>query len=143
MATESTHRTDRRIRLGRHGELLAAAHLRALGFEILAHNERTRYGEIDLIAFDGDTLVFAEVKTRRARSRLDRPGAAQRGSTCESELGWPAFRQRRRLRRLALAWLSDRRRPRPRARTIRFDVLRVLVGERGRLLALDHLPGAL
>jgi Holliday junction resolvase-like predicted endonuclease len=35
----------------------------------VGRNERTRYGEIDLIAFDGQTLVFAEVKTRRVNTQ--------------------------------------------------------------------------
>src|SRR5438270_868017 len=54
-------RSDPRVRLGRLGEALAAARLERLGFTILARNARTRHGEIDLIAFDGQTLVFAEV----------------------------------------------------------------------------------
>ena len=49
---------DPRHALGRLGEQLAATHLERLGFAILARNARTRYGEIDLIAFDGHTLVF-------------------------------------------------------------------------------------
>src|SRR5947208_15569229 len=52
---------DRRRALGRLGEELAAAHLSARGFRILERNARTRAGEIDIIAFDGHTLVFAEV----------------------------------------------------------------------------------
>ena len=54
-----------RARLGAQGESIAAAHLEASGLKITARNFRTRYGEIDLIAEDGDTLVFVEVKTRR------------------------------------------------------------------------------
>src|SRR5271166_210983 len=66
---------DLRRPLGRLGEDLAEAHLRGLGFATLARNERCRAGEIDLIAFDGRTLVFAEVKTRRvgASGRSTRP----------------------------------------------------------------------
>ncbi len=45
------------------------AHMHRLGFSPLGRNERTRYGEIDLIAFDGRTLVFAEVKTRRVNAQ--------------------------------------------------------------------------
>jgi Uncharacterised protein family UPF0102 len=52
---------DGRRRLGHLGEELAAAHLKRLGFTLLERNVRTRYGEIDLIVFDGRTLVFAEV----------------------------------------------------------------------------------
>jgi Holliday junction resolvase-like predicted endonuclease len=63
---------DPRHVLGRLGEDLAAAHFSRLGFTVLARNVRTRYGEIDLIAFDGRALVFAEVKTTRASARSRR-----------------------------------------------------------------------
>ena len=52
-------------KLGREGELAAAAYLQRKGIRILARNFHCRTGEIDLIARDGDTLVFVEVKTRR------------------------------------------------------------------------------
>jgi putative endonuclease len=58
-------RPDRRRATGQIGESLAAAYLSGLGFEILARNVRTRYGELDIIAREGDTLVFVEVRTRR------------------------------------------------------------------------------
>ena len=57
-----------RSKLGTRGEALAAAHLEALGMCIAGRNYRTRYGEVDLIAQEGDTLVFVEVKTRRGSS---------------------------------------------------------------------------
>jgi hypothetical protein len=53
--------TDPRQHLGRLGEQLAAEHLQRLGYAIVCRNHRTRYGEIDLIARDGDCLVFCEV----------------------------------------------------------------------------------
>jgi putative endonuclease len=77
-------REDPRRALGRLGEQLAAAHLERLGFAILERNARTRYGEIDLIAFDGHTLVFAEVKTLRARRRW-RLSADRSGETLASD----------------------------------------------------------
>lgn len=52
-------------RLGNAGERLAAKHLRSLGLRILFRSYRTPLGEIDLIARDGNTVVFVEVKTRR------------------------------------------------------------------------------
>jgi putative endonuclease len=55
-----------RRRTGQIGEEIAAAHLRGLGYEIVARNVRTRYGELDIVALDGDCLVFVEVKTRRS-----------------------------------------------------------------------------
>ena len=50
--------------LGRIGEKQAANHLVKEGYKILEKNYRTHLGEIDIIAEDGDTLVFIEVKTR-------------------------------------------------------------------------------
>lgn len=55
-----------RQRLGDFGERIAAHRLEAAGMRVVARNVRTRGGEIDLIAEDGDDLVFVEVRTRRA-----------------------------------------------------------------------------
>ena len=126
---------DPRHALGRRGEELAAAHLDRLGFARLGRNERTRYGEIDLIAFDGRTLVFAEVKTRRlASARSPRPD--------QQPLVWLRPRQRLRLRRLAAAWLANQEHIRPTAHTIRFDAIGVTLDRQSRLVRLDHIEGA-
>ena len=53
--------------LGRRGERAAEKHLRRVGYRIVARNFRAAGAEIDLVAMDGDTLVFVEVKTRRSR----------------------------------------------------------------------------
>jgi putative endonuclease len=129
---------DARRQLGARGEQLAAEHLGRLGFRLLARNVRTRHGEIDLVAFDGHTLVFAEVKTRRVR----RPALA---AGCDPLASLRA-RQRLRLRRLAVAWLSsqsagDGSAP-PFAQAIRFDAIGVVLDGGDRLLRLDHLDGA-
>lgn len=53
--------------VGRRGEALAAAYLRDRhGYEIVAANVRTPYGELDLVCRDGNYLVAVEVKTRRS-----------------------------------------------------------------------------
>jgi len=119
---------DSRHHLGHVGERLAAEHLERLGFDVLDRNYRTRYGELDLVAFDGDTLVFCEVKTRRAR----RPGAP-----------WDALndRKRTRVRRLGASWLTERP-GRPYARELRFDAIGVSFDATGHLISLDHLEGA-
>jgi len=57
-----------RSRLGAQGERIATAHLEARGFSIEARNYRTRFGEVDLVARDGEETVFVEVKTRRSRA---------------------------------------------------------------------------
>lgn len=61
--------------LGRQGEDAAAAFLQDHGCEILARNFRTPRGEIDIIAREGQSVIFVEVKTRRTE-RFGRPAAA-------------------------------------------------------------------
>ncbi len=119
--------TDLRRDLGRAGEQAAAHHLQRLGFEILERNYRTRWGELDLIAYDGRTLVFCEVKTRRTRGSqpLDALGAGKQ----------------RRVRRMAMRWLTERS-DRPRAPELRFDAIGVTMDGHGQLIAVEHLEGA-
>lgn len=59
---------DGRSVFGRRSERMAARHLRLHGYSIIARNFRAAGAEIDLIAMDGDTLVFVEVKARRGTS---------------------------------------------------------------------------
>ena len=119
--------TDQRHLLGQAAEELAAKHLSRLGYEIVARNHRTRFGELDLIGFDGTTLVFAEVKTRRAGSGS--PWDALDAAKC------------RQVRRMASAWLSETS-DRPRSSQLRFDAIGVVIDPRGRLVRLDHLEAA-
>lgn len=130
-------RGDPRRRLGALGEDLAVEHMRRRRFVIVDRNVRTRHGEIDLIAIDERAiLVFAEVKTRRASS-------ARRGLCPEEQpLAYLKFSQRSRLRRLARSWLYETAARRPRATTIRFDAIGVVVDGQDRLLRLDHIEGA-
>jgi putative endonuclease len=131
-----SRQADRRRSLGRLGEDLAAAHFVRLDFRLLARNVRTVHGEIDLIAFDGRTIVFAEVKTRRV-------SVQERAIRADQEpLGWLRAAQLARLRRLAAAWLRDPQQTRPRAHTIRFDAVGVIVDGRDALRRLDHVEAA-
>lgn len=118
--------TDPRQHLGRLGERLAAEHLERLGCAIVGRNHRTRYGEIDLIACDGTTLIFVEVKTRRGRGEP-----------------WDNLHEAKRaqVRRMARAYLGEASR-RPRVRLLRFDAIGVVVDARGRLTRLEHLENA-
>lgn len=59
-------KTIRQLR-GQRGEDLAAAFLLSKGYKVIDRNAKKRYGEIDIVALDGDTLVFIEVKTRYSR----------------------------------------------------------------------------
>jgi putative endonuclease len=120
---------DLRRRLGQAGELLAAEHLTRLGFKLVQRNYRTRWGELDIVAFDGRTLVFCEVKTRRARGSAGGPFDA---------VG-PA--KQARVRKMAGRWLLERT-DRPYAEVIRFDAIGVTFDAAGRLLALEHLEAA-
>ena len=59
------------MKLGESGERTAARSLKRAGYRIIHRNYRCRAGEIDLIAADGDTVVFVEVKTRRSDEAAD------------------------------------------------------------------------
>lgn len=100
---------------GMRAEALSAEFLRRAGLRILARNWRCRHGEIDLVAEDGDTLVFAEV-------RLRRPGLF--GGAAESIT---AAKRARLLAAASLYAARLRQRPSPvarmRERPMRFDVL--------------------
>ena len=58
---------SRRQTVGSFGEALAVKLLVSKGYKIIAQNFRSKFGEIDIIAMDGDVLVFVEVKTRLGR----------------------------------------------------------------------------
>ena len=120
---------DRRQRLGRLGEQLAAEHLVRRGFQIVERNYRTRWGELDIVAFDGRTLAFCEVKTRRLAPDCRHPFEALR-----------ALKQAQ-VRKMAGRWLIERT-DRPYADTVRFDAIGVTLDASGRLLGLEHLEGA-
>ena len=53
--------------LGAFGEAWAAGYLSRLGYRVLDRNVRFRAGELDIVAREGDDLVFVEVKCRRSR----------------------------------------------------------------------------
>ena len=120
---------DKRTALAVSGEHLAAEHLRRRGFKVVAKNARTRFGEIDLIAHGAGTLVFVEVKTRRA------------GGNAGTPLEAITPRKTKQVRRLAAAWLVDTP-GRPNADEIRFDAVGVTVDRGGGLVSLDHVEGA-
>jgi putative endonuclease len=123
--------SDRRRERGALGERLAAEHLERRGFEIVARNYRTRYGELDVIAASADALVFCEVKTRVA--------GGSTGPAGPFDAIGPQKQQR--LRALAGAWLSASA-DRPHRREVRFDAIGVTLTAGGDLLALEHLEGA-
>ena len=60
--------TEERLKLGKMGEDLALKKIKRLGYKLITRNYRCTLGEIDIIARDGDCLVFLEIKTRKGRS---------------------------------------------------------------------------
>jgi putative endonuclease len=110
--------------LGRLGERLALEHYERLGFRPLDRNYRTRAGEIDLIVSNRRTIVFAEVKTRRAGG-LD-------------PLLSITATKRRRMRALAAVWLIEHP-ARPYSASVRIDAVAVVVDDRGTLVSLEQV----
>jgi putative endonuclease len=123
--------TVARQRLGRIAEQAVAERLQGDGWRILARNPRTRYGELDLVALDGEALVFVEVKAGRA-------GAS--GGPARPVLAIGPAKQRR-LRSLARAWIVEQPRIPPHS-LIRFDAVGVLFDGGGDLLGVEHIPNA-
>ncbi|MFQ5698892.1 MAG: YraN family protein [Myxococcota bacterium] len=106
----STH--SRRAR-GARGEALAARTLERAGYRVLEQNAHLRHAELDLVALDGSTLCFIEVRLRTG----DRFGTAEESVD---------RRKQRRLARAARAWLATRQPP-PHA-ALRFDVVAIDAG---------------
>ena len=68
--------SDARKNLGQQGEQAAAQWLEDKGYQVVARNYRSRLGEIDLVATQGEYLVFIEVKTRQTGSDALHPSMA-------------------------------------------------------------------
>jgi putative endonuclease len=117
--------SDATVALGISGENLACDALSRQGYAILARRYRTRIGEIDIVAMDGPTLVFVEVKTRTS-----------------DDYGVPAeavtWRKQRRIVTMARWYLSERR---LHGCLCRFDVVTVLC-RRGLLPVVEVVKDA-
>jgi putative endonuclease len=98
------------LQTGRIGENQAERFLKKAGLKIIARNVRVGHDEIDLIARQGDTLIFVEVKTR-ADELFGRPAAAVNRT------------KRLRLSRAAIRFLKKRKLRPP---YIRFDIIEVI-----------------
>ena len=110
--------TDARISLGKMGEDLAVAELERRGYEILDRRYRRRGGEIDIIARDGGTMVFVEVKTREG---------LEFGDGSESVRSW----KQRRMTGVALDYAS---RHNLLDTPCRFDVVSIQFGANGAVI---------
>jgi putative endonuclease len=123
--------TAARRATGQRAEELVARHFAAAGWEIVERNARSRYGELDIVARDGRTLVFVEVKAGREGSAFgpERPILAVDA------------RKQRRVRKLATAWIAERRGIPPYAE-IRFDAVGVTYDRAGLVVDVEHIEGA-
>ena len=119
-----TARNDRQA-LGRRGEDLAATHLAAKGYEILARNWRCESGELDLVARDRNCLVMVEVRTRRGQKL----GTPEESVTTAKQARLVALGQ---AYVQETGWLGD----------WRIDVIAIEMDRRGRLLRLEHYENA-
>ncbi len=100
------------LRVGRRGENMTCEFLRSKGCDILLRNYRRNKDEIDIVALDGGTICFVEVKTRRAPLKT-RPARGLDES------------QKNRIRRAARHYLSEIGNP---ALPCRFDLAEVVLG---------------
>ncbi|NIS81400.1 MAG: YraN family protein [Anaerolineales bacterium] len=114
-------------RLGAWGEGVAAEYLREKGYEILSRNWRSPEGEIDLVALDGDTFVFVEVRTRSS----DTFGTPEESLT---------QRKRHRLKLAGLAYLDAMQ---AYESMWRIDVVAIEVTSSGAVKRLDHYEDAI
>lgn len=110
--------------LGQQGERLAAKYLRRQGCQIVARSARDKYGELDLVAVEGKTIVFVEVKTRQSH---------QKGHPAEAVTP----EKQRRVTRAALAYLKAHRLLGYRCR---FDVIAITWNDQQ--AELEHYPAA-
>jgi len=120
-------RQDRRKERGAAAEEAAARYLSSLGYQVLERNWRCRSGEIDLIARDGEVLVFVEVRSRRTGSRF---GAAVEAVTP---------RKIRQVRGVAGVYLSFHPHV---AGPVRFDVVAVTLQSDDSVADLRHVKAA-
>lgn len=122
--------TFARQRLGRAAEELVATRLERAGWRIVGRNVRLPSGELDIVALDGRTLVFVEVKAGSAGATLGPEHPAH----------MVGRRKQLKLRRLAREWIHERRGPSGVA-GYRFDVVGVRFGADG-LADVDHIRHA-
>jgi putative endonuclease len=112
--------------LGERGEDAAARHLKRKGYRIVARHVASRLGELDVVALDGRTIVFVEVKTRAT-----------------SDAGHPSeaidLRKQQRMTQAALAFLKARGLLN---HTARFDVMAITWAENERRPTIEHFENA-
>lgn len=111
---------------GKIGEDIAGRYLASNGYNILQRNYRTKYGEIDIIAKEGDYIVFIEVKTRRSQN-----------------FGYPReavdkYKQSR-IRNIASLYMAAKK---LRDKKVRFDVVEVVLNENNNIKSILIIKNA-
>ena len=105
---------------GQRGEAAAGKYLRRKGYQIVTRNFRTRFGEIDLIAKQKNTLVFVEVKTSKGRGRPE----------------WQISpRKLSQVKKMAQVYLTTHK---VRYTDLRIDVVCVVLNSQDELLKINH-----
>ncbi|MCL2680426.1 MAG: YraN family protein [Coriobacteriia bacterium] len=117
---------NKRKRMGRRGETAACEFLVRQGLKIIDRNWRCGYGEADIIALDGHTLVFCEVRTK---------GSTKQGSPAESITD----KKRERYDKLIQVYRS---RTAIRHTAVRFDFIGIFVDEDKKAARLHYLRNA-
>ncbi len=117
---------DWRLPLGLRGEQAAARYLRRLGYVIVARGHRDNIGEIDLVAVDGRTIVFIEVKTRTSHDAGHPADAVDEA-------------KQQRLTRLALSYMK---RHDLLECSARFDIVAVTWPDKGGRPTIEHFKNA-
>jgi putative endonuclease len=124
--TDGMLTTDHQVVLGKSGENYACWELERLGYEILDRRYRTRMGEIDIVARDGEVLAFIEVKARRS-ARFGPPAEAV------------GAQKRHKLMQMATSYIFAKSVSNARCR---FDVVSVTFGAGERLPKIEVFKGA-
>jgi putative endonuclease len=117
---------DYKQRLGRRGEEIAASYLQQQGYTILARNWRCPAGEVDIVAREGETLAFVEVRARRG----DRFGTPEESITRAKQT---------RLVELAQTYLQEAELGDV---AWRIDVIAIRMGARGEVQRLNLIRNA-
>lgn len=114
-----------RLRVGSQGENAAAQALKRSGYKILEQNYRCALGELDLVALEGKTLVFVEVKSGSAQGFMPRERVD--------------FKKRKKLSQVAMFYLKQKRME---GVSARFDVVEVDFPSQGGNPRVEIIPNA-
>jgi putative endonuclease len=119
-AEQEAYMTFARLNVGKKGEELAADYLAKAGYRIVERNYRCIFGEIDIVAEDGNTLVFIEVKSRRSAS-YGEPQLAV------------GYRKQRKISTVALNYIEEKQKQ---GLSARFDVVSITLSSSGHAIEL-------